>query len=98
MLRDLRQLFRATLPSLTERISYGMPGYDIRGQRFVHFAAAKSHVGVYGLIHEDSDVPRELEPYLHGRSTLRFRPDQPLPTAALAAAIGRKAARLDEAG
>ena len=98
MLRALRELIRTTLPSLTERISYGMPGYDLRGKRFVHFAAAKSHVGIYGLIHEDGDVPRELEPYLHERSTLRFRPDQPLPTAALAAAIRQKAARLDEAG
>jgi uncharacterized protein YdhG (YjbR/CyaY superfamily) len=98
MLRDLRQLIHATLPSATERISYGMPTYDYRGQRFVHFAAAKAHVGVYGLVHEDGDVPPELAAYLVERSTLRFRLDQPLPTAALAAAIRRKAARLAEAG
>jgi uncharacterized protein YdhG (YjbR/CyaY superfamily) len=98
VLYDLRQLIRATLPSLTERISYGMPAYDLRGQRFVHFAAAKSHVGVYGLVHEDGDVPPDLAPYLVERSTLRLPLGQPLPTAALAAAIRRKAARLDEAG
>jgi len=98
MLRDLRRLIRESVPSVTERIRYGMPAYDLRGQRFVHFAAAKSHVGVYGLIHEDSDVPPDLEPYLRERSTLRFRLDQPLPTAALAAAIHRKAARFGESG
>jgi uncharacterized protein YdhG (YjbR/CyaY superfamily) len=97
-LRELRQLIHATLPSATERIRYGMPTYDHRGQRFVHIAAAKAHVGVYGLAHEDSDVPPELAPYLVERSTLRFRFDQPLPTAALAAALRRKAGRLDEAG
>jgi uncharacterized protein YdhG (YjbR/CyaY superfamily) len=97
MLRDLRGLIRTSVPSLTERIRYGMPAYDLQGQRFVHFAAAKSHVGVYGLIHEDRDVPPDLEPYLRWRSTLRFPLDQPLPTAALAAALRRKAARFREA-
>lgn len=48
ILRDLRQLIRATLPSLTERISYGMPAYDLRGQRFVHFAAAPRGSGGAG--------------------------------------------------
>lgn len=98
MLRELRQLIRAALPSATERISYGMPAYDFRGQRFVHFAAAKAHVGVYGLVHEDADIPPDLASYLVERSTLRFRFDEALPARALAAAIRRKAARLDEAG
>ena len=55
-------------------------------------------MGVYGLVHEDGDIPAELAPYLAERSTLRFRLDQPLPTSALAAALRRKAERLDEAG
>ncbi len=97
-LRELRELIRATLPEATERISYGMPAYDYRGQRFAHYAIAKAHVGVYGLIHEDGEVPPELAPYLAERSTLRFRFDQPLPTTVLAAAIRRKAARLGETG
>ena len=95
-LRDLRRLIRTTVPSLTERIRYGMPAYDHRGQRFVHFAAAKAHMGVYGLVHGDGDVPADLAPYLAERSTLRFRLDQPLPTGAIAAALRRKAAELDQ--
>ena len=96
-LRQLRQLIRATVPSLNERISYSMPAYDYRGERFVHFSAAKAHVGVYGLVHEDGEVPPELAPYLTERSTLRFPLDQPLPTKALATALLAKAARFDEA-
>ena len=96
MLRDLRRLVQSTLPGVTERISYGMPSYDYRGERFVHFAAAKGHVGVYGLVHEDGEVPPELAPHLAERSTLRLRFDEPLPAAALAAALRRKAAELDQ--
>ncbi|HYM84600.1 MAG TPA: DUF1801 domain-containing protein [Candidatus Dormibacteraeota bacterium] len=95
LLHGLRELVRSTLPGLVERISYGMPAYDYRGERFVHFAAAKGHVGVYGLVHEDGEVPPELAPYLAERSTLRLPFDQPLPTGALAAALRHKAERLD---
>ncbi len=91
-LRQLRQLIRATPPQATERISYGMPSYDYRGEQFVHFAAAKGHVGVYGLVHEDGDVPPELALHLAERSTLRFRLGEPLSARALAA-LRRKAAR-----
>jgi len=51
-------------------------------------------VGVYGLVHVDADVPLDLAAYVDHRSTLRFRLDQPLPAAALAAALRRKAGRL----
>jgi uncharacterized protein YdhG (YjbR/CyaY superfamily) len=93
VLRDMRRLILDAVPSVTEKISYGMPAYHHRGQRLVHFAASKAHVGVYGLVHEDGDVPPELAPYLANRSTLRFPLDQPLPADALRTALRRKAAQ-----
>ena len=89
-LRALRRLVLEAVPSVTEKIAYGMPSYRLREQRVVHFATAKAHVGVYGLVHEDGDVPAELVPYLDHRSTLRFPLDQPLPASALAAALRRR--------
>jgi uncharacterized protein YdhG (YjbR/CyaY superfamily) len=94
--RELRRLILAELPAATERISYGMPSYHYRGRRFLHFAAAKGHVGVYGLVHKDGVVPDGLAPYLDHRSTLRLAYDRPLPSAALAAAIRRKAKAADQ--
>jgi uncharacterized protein YdhG (YjbR/CyaY superfamily) len=90
LMRRLRSLIRSELPAATERISYGMPTYDYRGRRLVHFSAAKQHVGVYALVHADSAVPEELARYLDHRSTLRFRFDDALPTAALASALREK--------
>ena len=90
-LRDLRGLILGAVPDATEKISYGMPTYELRGRRFVHIAAAKNHVAVYALVHEDSAVPPELAKYVDHRSTLQFRFGEPLPVAALTAALQEKA-------
>lgn len=94
MLREVRRIIHDAVPSVTEKVAYGMPSYEHRGQRLVHFSAAKAHVGIYGLVHVDGDVPAELAAYLDHRSTLRFRLDHPLPTAALATALRQKAGML----
>ena len=86
-LRELRSLVRDADPDATERIKYGMPTYQHVGRPLLNFSAAKHHIAVYGLVHVDGRVPPELAPHLHERSTLRFRFGEPLPAAALAAAI-----------
>ena len=83
MLREVRRVILDAVPSVTEKVAYGMPCYEHRGLRLVHFSAAQAHVGVYGLVHVDGDVPADLAAYLDHRSTLRFRLDHPLPAAAL---------------
>jgi uncharacterized protein YdhG (YjbR/CyaY superfamily) len=90
-LRELRGLVLEVVPGVTERISYGMPTYDHRGHRLLHIAAAKRHVAIYGLVHEDGDVPEALRPYLRERSTLTFGFDRPLPIGAIREAIQEKA-------
>jgi uncharacterized protein YdhG (YjbR/CyaY superfamily) len=93
-LTELRRIVRAAAPDASEKISYGMPTYDIAGRRLLHIAAAKKHVAVYALVHVDAAVPPELARYVDHRSTLQFRFDQPLPEQALAAQIGRKLAAI----
>jgi uncharacterized protein YdhG (YjbR/CyaY superfamily) len=97
VLRQLRQLVREAAPRATERLSYGMPSYLCGGERLLHFASAAKHVGVYGLVHVDGDVPDELGGYLDHRSTLRLPFDRPLPMAAIRDAISRKARELEAA-
>jgi uncharacterized protein YdhG (YjbR/CyaY superfamily) len=90
-LRELRTIVHANAPGVVEKISYGMPTYELSGRRLLHIAAAKSHVGVYALVHVDGEVPAGLSTYLDHRSTLQFPFDQPLPELELAAAVRRKA-------
>lgn len=93
-LRDLRRIVLTSASGAVEKISYGMPTYEVNGRRLLHFAAAKKHIGVYGLVHVDADVPEALARYLDHRSTLRIPVEEPLPEDALASAIMRKADRL----
>ena len=90
MLRELRGIVRAAAPDAGERLKYGMPTYELAGQPLLNFGRAKRHVAVYGLVHEDAAVPRELAPYLEHRSTLRFPIGEVLPRGALDAAIRAK--------
>lgn len=93
-LQEVRRLILDAVPDVVEKIAYGMPSYELAGRRLVHFSAARKHVGIYGLVHVDGDVPPDLAPYVDHRSTLQFPLDAPLPSAALAAALRRKAATL----
>ena len=97
LLREIRRRIWAAVPTVTENLAYGMPAYGYREGHLLHFAAAKRHVGVYGLVHADAGVPEELLDYFDHRSTLRFRFDRPLPWAAFDRALQSKVGRLERA-
>lgn len=86
MLRELRDIIRGEAPQATERISYGMPTFELHGH-LAHFAAYKRHIGLYGVVHEDGPLAREAAPYLESRSTLRLPLDKPLPVALIKKAV-----------
>jgi len=85
MLRELRELVRREAPGAVERLSYGMPYYELQ-RRLLYFAALKTHIGVYGLVGA-ADAPASLEPYLAERGTLRFPFGQRLPISDLQSAL-----------
>jgi len=85
MLRELRELVKREAPGAVERLSYGMPYYELQG-RLVYFAAHRAHIGVYGLV-SAVDAPASLEPYLAERGTLRFPFGQRLPISDLQSAL-----------
>jgi uncharacterized protein YdhG (YjbR/CyaY superfamily) len=97
ILRQLRELVREAAPSAVEKLAYGMPSYLCGRKRLLHFASAARHVGVYGLVHVDGEVPAELQGFLDHRSTLRFPVHRPLPATAIRDAIRRKAHDLEPA-
>ena len=90
LLEQLRAAIRESAPNATERISYGMPTYDFHGH-IAHFAAYKRHIGLYGVIHEDTPLAKEAAPYLESRSTLRLPLDKPLPLALIKKAVRARA-------
>ena len=79
-LRELRALVKKTAPRVTERISYGIPTFDLNGKYLVYMAAFKEHVSIYPAIGALArELREELAPYRAGKGTLRFPLDRALP-------------------
>jgi uncharacterized protein YdhG (YjbR/CyaY superfamily) len=79
-LRQLRRAIRRAAPQATERISYGMPFYELEG-RLVYFAGYKRHVALYAAGHVNDSCAESLARYRTPKGTLRFPIDEPLPEA-----------------
>lgn len=79
-LENLRQTIKAAAPEATEVISYQMPAFKDRGRLLVSYAAFKDHCSLFPMSMKVVETyAEELKPYLSGRGTIRFRPDDPLP-------------------
>ena len=80
-LEQLRRDVLAVLPDAQECLSYGVPGFKVKGKTIAGFAAFKNHLSY--LPHSGSVLPAladELAGYKGTRSSLHFAVDQPLPS------------------
>jgi uncharacterized protein YdhG (YjbR/CyaY superfamily) len=82
-LLELRKSIRAAAPDAQEGISYGVPTFKHHGM-LVSFGAAKHHLSFYGASTALLDgLDGELAKYdtAKTKGTIRFSPDQPIPSA-----------------
>ncbi len=80
VLRELRALVRKAAPGATERISYGIPTFDLNGRSVVYFAAWKKHISFYPVTGVVAKAMKaELEPYKRGKGTVQFPLGKPMP-------------------
>jgi uncharacterized protein YdhG (YjbR/CyaY superfamily) len=77
-LQQVREVIRAGAPDAVETISYAMPTFDLHGH-LVHFAAFKSHIGLYPTPTGIERFEEELARYKGGKGSLKFPLDEPLP-------------------
>jgi uncharacterized protein YdhG (YjbR/CyaY superfamily) len=84
-LKQLRAAIKAAAPGITERISYGIPTFELDGRYLLYIAAFKEHVSVYpvtaGMVARHRAA---IAPYRAGKGTLRFPLDAPLPVGLVA--------------
>jgi uncharacterized protein YdhG (YjbR/CyaY superfamily) len=78
ILEKLRSAIREAAPDATERISYRMPAFDLRGI-LVYFAANKNHIGFYPTASPIVKFKDELSQYHFSKGAIRFPIDKPLP-------------------
>jgi uncharacterized protein YdhG (YjbR/CyaY superfamily) len=77
-LNELRNFVKAEAPEATEKISYGMPTFYLKGN-LVHFAAFKDHYGFFPSPSGIDEFEKELIPYRTGRGTLCFPFNKQIP-------------------
>lgn len=79
-LRALRAAIRSVAPGITERISYRIPTFDLDGRYLLYIAAFREHVGVYPVTRGMTEkYGASIAKYRHGKGTLRFPLDKPIP-------------------
>lgn len=76
---ELRALVRQTIPDAQEVLSYGVVGYKIDAKRArVFISGFAHHLGLYP-VPSAPELTDAIAPYRHGKGTLRFALDEPLP-------------------
>ena len=80
VLKGLRALIRSAAPGVTEKISYGIPMFDLNGHYLVYFGGWKKHIGFYPVTGSVAKAfKEELKPYKSGKGSVQFPLAQPMP-------------------
>jgi len=77
-LKDMRAAIKASAPEATEKISYQMPTFYLKGN-LVHFAALKNHIGFYPTLSGVQAFIQETAKYASTKGAIQFPLDEPLP-------------------
>jgi len=77
-LKELRATIKAAAPNATEKISYQIPTFYLKGN-LVHFAALKNHIGFYPTPSGIQAFIKETAKYASTKGAIQFPLDEPLP-------------------
>jgi len=81
-LSKLRKTIRAAAPKAEEYIGYGLAAFRLDGKPLVAFGASAKHCAFYPMNGTSVNAHKgELEGRETSKGTIRFQPDDPLPTA-----------------
>jgi uncharacterized protein YdhG (YjbR/CyaY superfamily) len=79
VLEQLRETIKAAAPGAVETISYQMPAFRLDDRFLVSYAAFKDHCSMFPASEAvREELEEELTPYLSGKGTIRFEPEEPL--------------------
>jgi uncharacterized protein YdhG (YjbR/CyaY superfamily) len=79
ILTKIRQVIIMNAKDAEETIAYKMPAYRTNGKPLIYFAGFKNHIGLYATPSGHSEFEEELSRYKHGKGSVQFPLDQPIP-------------------
>ncbi len=78
ILKKIRNLIASAAPKAEEAIKYGIPTFVWQGN-LIHFAAYKSHLGLYPTPAVIASFQEELRPYKTSKGAIQFPLSEPIP-------------------
>ena len=88
-MEDLRRAVTEAAPEATETIAYNMPALRLDGKFLVSYQAFKNHYSLFPWSdHMAARLGDALKPYMHGKGTLRFPADEPIPADLVRKVVG----------
>lgn len=78
ILIELRQIIQKAAPDATEKISWGMPTFYLKGN-LIHFAAHKKHIGLYPGAEAIEFFAKDMQAYKTSKGAIQLPLDKPLP-------------------
>jgi uncharacterized protein YdhG (YjbR/CyaY superfamily) len=79
ILLRIRRIILDHVPDAEEDMAYRMPSYKTYGKPLVYFAGFKNHIGFYATPSGHSEFAEELSAYRHGKGSVQFPLDKPIP-------------------
>lgn len=79
VLQRIRSTIKEAVPEAVETIAYNMPTFAVDKKSIVHFAAWKTHIGMYPIPPGDMEFAAAIDPYRTEKGTARFPYATPLP-------------------
>ena len=80
ILQRIRSTIKEAAPEAQEKISYQMPTFALDGN-LIHFAAFKTHIGLYPPVIGDEKLKAQISPYKGEKGNLKFPLNEPIPYA-----------------
>jgi uncharacterized protein YdhG (YjbR/CyaY superfamily) len=88
-MEDLRRAVTEAAPEATETIAYNMPALRLDGKFLVSYQAFKNHYSLFPWSdHMAAQLGDALKPYMHGKGTIRFPADEPIPAGLVRQIVG----------
>jgi uncharacterized protein YdhG (YjbR/CyaY superfamily) len=97
VLARVRATIRSAVRGATESITYRIPTYKVDGEMVCFFAGHREHYALYPVTARAlQELGAELKAAMHGKGTIRFAYDKPIPTRLITRFVKVRAAEAAE--